>query len=77
MRVLREDRSLFKRGNFDTELERRLGYLQGVELQGSSRALQSQLRLQKFLHYSSKRCLVLLKISRPLLKQAASVALQG
>lgn len=74
LRVVREERSLEKRGERTTGGGRRVGYLQSLELSGQSRVLAKKYRLEKLHSWGVKARIAQLKVKRPTLKEAAATS---
>ena len=73
-RILREDRSVEKRGTRTTGAGRRIGYLSILELTQHSREMKRKLQAEKLLHLSAKARIVQLKVKRPSLRELAREA---
>jgi len=70
-RVVREDRSIEKRGTRTTGAGMRLGYLFVFELAKYGRDMRRKLQTEKLLHLSARARIVQLKVKRPSLRELA------
>ena len=72
--IMKEDKSIIKRGTKTTKFGMRIGYLSLLELTSHSRTVSKKLKTERLYHWATKLRIVQLKAKCPILKESAAVA---